>query len=70
MDVHTLVAIVPSNLRVSAKYRCKFAIAHMEANVKTRRPKQGLKGTIFHWDNATSHTAKVTIFFIDAMSPI
>jgi hypothetical protein len=33
----------------------------MEASVKTHRPKQGLKGITFHWDNAPSHTAKVPI---------
>jgi hypothetical protein len=63
MGVHrpTLIEIVPSNLRVSAKYLCEFAIPHMEANVKTHRPKQGLNNIILHWHNAPSHTAKMTI---------
>jgi hypothetical protein len=33
----------------------------MKANVETHRPTQGLKRITFHWDNAPSHTAKVTI---------
>jgi hypothetical protein len=33
----------------------------MEANVKTHRSKQGLKGIALHWDNAPSHTVKMTI---------
>jgi hypothetical protein len=33
----------------------------MEANVKTHRSKQRLKGITFHWDNMSSYMAKVTI---------
>jgi hypothetical protein len=61
IDGLILVEIVLPNLRVIAKYRCEFAIPHMEANEKTHRPKQGLKGIIFHWNNAPSRTAKVII---------
>jgi hypothetical protein len=39
----------------------------MEANVKTHRPKQGLKGITFYWDNAPSHTAKMTIVKISEL---
>jgi hypothetical protein len=56
-----LVEIFPLNLCVRTKYSCKFAIPYMEANVETHCPPQGLKGIIFHWDNAPSYTAKVTI---------
>jgi hypothetical protein len=58
-----LVEIVSLNLCVSAKFLCEFAIPHMEANVKTHRPKQGLECITFplHWDNTPSHTANVTI---------
>jgi hypothetical protein len=56
-----LVELVQPNLRVNAKYLCEFVIPHMEANVKMHRPKQGLKGIAFHWDNVSSHTANVTI---------
>jgi hypothetical protein len=56
-----LVEIVPPNLSVSAKCFCEFAIPHLEANLKKRRPKQGLKHITFHCDNAPSHTAKVAI---------
>jgi hypothetical protein len=56
-----LVEIVPSNLRASLKYLCKFAIPQIEANMKAHRPKHGLKCITFHLDNASSHTAKVTI---------
>jgi hypothetical protein len=61
VDEPALFDIVPPNLRVRAKYLCEFAIPHMETNVKTHRPKQSLKGITFHWDNAPSQTAKVTI---------
>jgi transposase InsO family protein len=54
------VEIVAPNLCISAKYICEFAIPHMEANVKTHRPEQGLKAITFHWDNAVSHTAQAT----------
>jgi hypothetical protein len=33
----------------------------MEATVIAHRPKQGLNGIPFRWDNASSQTAKVTI---------
>jgi hypothetical protein len=49
-DGPALVEIIPLNLRVSPKHLCEFAIPHMEANVKTYRPKQGLKGITFHWE--------------------
>jgi histone-lysine N-methyltransferase SETMAR len=61
LDGPALVEIVPPNVRVSAKYLCEFAIPSIEANVKTHRPKQGLKRIIFHWDHVASHRAKVTI---------
>jgi histone-lysine N-methyltransferase SETMAR len=61
VDAPALVEIVPPTLRVSAKYFCESAIPHMEANVNTHRPKQGLKGITFLLDNAPSHIAKVTI---------
>jgi hypothetical protein len=61
MDRPVLFEIEPSNLRVSAKRLYEFAIPHMEASVKMHRPKQGLKRITFHWDNAPSHTANVTI---------
>jgi hypothetical protein len=51
VDGPALVEIVPPNLCVSTKYLCEFAIPHMEANVKTHRPKQGLKDITFHCDN-------------------
>jgi histone-lysine N-methyltransferase SETMAR len=35
--------------------------SHVEANVKTHRPKRSLKRIVFHWDNAPSHTTKVAI---------
>jgi hypothetical protein len=56
-----LVEILPSNLRVSAKYLCKFAIRHMKSNAKTHCPKQDLKRITLHSDNVPSHRAKVTI---------
>jgi hypothetical protein len=60
-DGLALAEIAPPNLRVSAKYLCEFAIPHLEARLKMRRPKPGLKCINFHWDNAPSHTAKVII---------
>jgi hypothetical protein len=61
VDGPALVELVPSNLRISTKYLCEYAIPHMEANVKTYRPKQGFKNITFDWDNVPSHTTKVTI---------
>jgi hypothetical protein len=61
IDGPALDGILPSDLYVRAKYLCEFAILHMEINVKTYRPEQGLKGITFPWDNAPSHTPKVTI---------
>jgi hypothetical protein len=61
LDALALVEIVPPNLRVRAKYLCEFAIPHMETNVKTHRPKQGLKCITFHSDNAPNRTSKVMI---------
>jgi hypothetical protein len=48
VDGPSLVEIIPPSLRDSAKDLCEFAISHMEANMKTHRPKQGLKGLTFH----------------------
>jgi hypothetical protein len=39
----------------------------METNMKTHRPKQGLKNITFHWHNAPSRTAKVTIVKISEL---
>jgi histone-lysine N-methyltransferase SETMAR len=61
VDGPVLVEIVPPNLRVSAKYLCEIVIPAMEAKVKTHRPEHGLKAITFRWDNAPTHTAKVTI---------
>jgi histone-lysine N-methyltransferase SETMAR len=61
VDGLALVEIVSSNLRVGAKYLCEFAISHMEANGKTHRPEQNLKGITFNSDNAPNHIAEVTI---------
>jgi hypothetical protein len=61
LDGLALVEIVPPNLCGRAKYLWKFAIPHMEANMKTHRPKQGLNGVAFHWDHPSTRTTKVTI---------
>jgi histone-lysine N-methyltransferase SETMAR len=61
VDGLALIEIITQNLHPSAKYLCEFTILHMEANVKTHCPKQCLKDITFHWDNAPSHTAKMTL---------
>jgi hypothetical protein len=58
IDELALVEIAAPNLRVSTKYSCEFAIPHMEANVKTHRPNQGLKGLALHWNNAQAAQPK------------
>jgi hypothetical protein len=61
VDGLALVEIISPNLHCSVKYLCEFATLHIKANVKTHRPKQGLERITFHWNNAPSQTAKVTI---------
>jgi transposase len=61
IDGPALAEIVPPDLYVRVKHLCEFAIPYMEINVKTYRPNQGLKDITFHWDNASSHTPKLTI---------
>jgi hypothetical protein len=61
VDGAALVEIIPPDMRCSAKYMCKSALSHLEVSVRAHRPKQGLKGITFHWDNTSSHMATVKI---------
>lgn len=61
------VATIPltEQRTVTAKWYTEVCLPQVFQILKDRRPKSGMRGYILHHDNATAHTAKLTLAFLE-----